>query len=152
MVHQKLRGTYEGWRSTITPSLPYRSGQNSQEVSGQSLVASIFLSLGFGSFITMVLYLFRPDIVNYLTKSMGTVMPTNLVSFIFYIVTLALLVPFVEEFICRGVILNRLNLKYRTSTAIFLSSLVFAILHFDIRILGTFVFGSADPNHCSCNQ
>jgi membrane protease YdiL (CAAX protease family) len=47
--------------------------------------------------------------------------------------------PIVEEFLFRGIILNRLSIKWNVKTGIILSSLLFAILHFDI--IGGFIFG-----------
>lgn len=49
--------------------------------------------------------------------------------------------PIVEELIFRGVILSRLKLKFSVVPAIFVSAIIFGIVHFDINILGRFFFG-----------
>lgn len=58
-----------------------------------------------------------------------------------YIIFGITLAPIVEELIFRGVILNRLKIKFRIIPAIFISSIVFGIVHFDINILGRLIFG-----------
>lgn len=66
----------------------------------------------------------------------GNKVPSNM--YIIFAITLA---PIVEELIFRGVILNRLKIKFRIIPAIFISSIVFGIVHFDINILGRLIFG-----------
>ena len=47
--------------------------------------------------------------------------------------------PIVEELLVRGVILNRLAVKWGLTVSIILSSLLFGILHLDL--IGSFIFG-----------
>ena len=47
--------------------------------------------------------------------------------------------PIVEELLFRGVILNRLAVKWGLTVSIILSSLLFGILHLDL--IGSFIFG-----------
>lgn len=47
--------------------------------------------------------------------------------------------PIVEELLVRGVILNRLTVKWGLTVSIILSSLLFGILHLDL--IGSFIFG-----------
>ncbi|MBI4200377.1 MAG: CPBP family intramembrane metalloprotease [Chloroflexi bacterium] len=49
--------------------------------------------------------------------------------------------PVIEEFVFRGILLTRWSLKWGTTSGIFVSSLVFALLHADL--LGSFAFGVA---------
>lgn len=50
-----------------------------------------------------------------------------------------LIAPVVEEFLFRGVILQRLAVKWGTTAGVLISSAIFGLLHSDI--LGAFVFG-----------
>jgi membrane protease YdiL (CAAX protease family) len=52
-----------------------------------------------------------------------------------------ILVPITEEIIFRGLILRRLISKYNARTAIWLSSLIFALFHFDKSFIGSFFHG-----------
>lgn len=47
--------------------------------------------------------------------------------------------PIVEELVCRGIILNRLKVKWGVRKALIVSSVIFGIVHFDFG--GAFVFG-----------
>ncbi|MBE6161887.1 MAG: CPBP family intramembrane metalloprotease [Firmicutes bacterium] len=58
--------------------------------------------------------------------------------YIIYGITLA---PIVEELIFRGVILNRLKIRFGIILAIFVSAILFGIAHFDINIIGRLIFG-----------
>jgi len=49
--------------------------------------------------------------------------------------------PVVEEFICRGLLLTRWSLKWDIPRAVFLSSLVFGLLHCDSRAIHCFFHG-----------
>ncbi|MEY8416921.1 type II CAAX endopeptidase family protein [Tissierella praeacuta] len=62
--------------------------------------------------------------------------PSNI--FIIFGITLA---PIVEEFIFRGVIMSRLKIRLGIIPAIFISSIIFGIVHFDFNIFGRLFFG-----------
>jgi len=65
---------------------------------------------------------------------------TSLVIYNLLIVLVGVIVaPIVEEFLFRGVILQRLALKWGVTGGVLISSFIFGILHNDI--LGAFVFG-----------
>lgn len=53
--------------------------------------------------------------------------------------TIVLIVPVVEEFFVRGILLTRWSIKWGTPMAILMSSLLFGIIHTDI--IGAFFFG-----------
>lgn len=52
-----------------------------------------------------------------------------------------LITPLIEEFMFRGVILHRLNLRWGVHPAIIISSVVFGLLHFEIKMIGAICFG-----------
>lgn len=57
-------------------------------------------------------------------------------------IRLCIIAPITEEFLTRGYLLNRLKEKYSTITAIVISSLFFAVLHFNFfNTLYSFLFG-----------
>lgn len=58
-----------------------------------------------------------------------------------YITFAITLAPIVEELIFRGVILNRLKIRFGIVPAIFVSAIIFALVHFDLNILGRLIFG-----------
>jgi len=53
-------------------------------------------------------------------------------------IDLVLIVPIVEEFFLRGILLTRWSIKWNTAKAILVSSLIFGILHDDV--IGSFFF------------
>lgn len=58
--------------------------------------------------------------------------------FILFGITLA---PIIEELVFRGVVMNRLKIKFGIIPAIFVSAIVFGIVHFDLNVLGRLFFG-----------
>lgn len=70
----------------------------------------------------------------------GDMSETKLPSYLFIIfgITLA---PIIEEFIFRGVIMSRLKIKFGIIPAIFVNAIIFAVMHFDLNIIGRLFFG-----------
>jgi CAAX amino terminal protease family. len=63
-------------------------------------------------------------------------------NFILEIVSIALLTPILEEIIFRGIVLKRLSKMMKLPIAIFLQSLIFAIVHFDpVQSVCSFILG-----------
>jgi len=60
-------------------------------------------------------------------------------SLLFQLVMLLVMAPVLEEIVFRGYFLHRFAAKWNTRTAIWVSSILFALLHFDI--VGSLVFG-----------
>ncbi|QHI73021.1 CPBP family intramembrane glutamic endopeptidase [Aminipila terrae] len=58
-----------------------------------------------------------------------------------YVIFGITLAPVVEELIFRGVILNRLKLKFSSISSVFVSAIIFGIVHMDLNILGRIIFG-----------
>lgn len=54
-------------------------------------------------------------------------------------ISVAVITPFVEEFLFRGIIFDKMRNRWSIATAAIVSSLIFGVLH--VYILGSFVFG-----------
>lgn len=64
---------------------------------------------------------------------------TTFLQYLLIFVMISFLGPLVEEIIFRGVLIERFGLKYGYTKAVFISSILFGILHVDI--IGAFLFG-----------
>lgn len=64
---------------------------------------------------------------------------SSIIQYILIFVLVSVLVPVVEELIFRGILVERLGLKYGYKRAVIISSLIFGVFHADI--IGAFVFG-----------
>lgn len=65
----------------------------------------------------------------------------SLYSTIIYAIGASFIGPVAEEFMFRGVILNRLKMKMGIKKAIILSSILFGMIHFELGIISAVVFG-----------
>lgn len=61
---------------------------------------------------------------------------------VMHFISAVILVPIIEEIVFRGLILRRLRYKYGLRYSIMVSSLLFALIHFDKNFLGMFFFGA----------
>jgi uncharacterized protein len=66
--------------------------------------------------------------------------PTSLFEQVLYFLVSVVVAPITEEFIFRGIILNRWREKWNTKTALIASSLLFGILH-NVGFFGASMFG-----------
>lgn len=64
---------------------------------------------------------------------------TTFLQYLLIFVVISVLAPLVEEIIFRGVLIERLGLKYGYTKAVFISSFLFGVLHADV--VGAFLFG-----------
>ncbi|WP_085828976.1 CPBP family intramembrane glutamic endopeptidase [Clostridium massiliodielmoense] len=71
-----------------------------------------------------------------LIENSGTIYDT-----VYEFILVVILAPIVEELIFRGVILNRLKMRWGVGPAIILSSIFFAVLHMNLAVIGAFLFG-----------
>ena len=74
------------------------------------------------------------DIIN--QKRFST--PLEMVLFIFSVIVLA---PLLEEFLCRGIMLQKWGIKWGIKVGVITSSLFFALLHFRYDIITLFLLG-----------
>ncbi|KGN03127.1 CAAX protease [Clostridium novyi A str. 4570] len=69
-------------------------------------------------------------------ENSGTIYDT-----IYEFILVVILAPIAEELIFRGVILNRLKMRWGVGPAIIISSILFGVLHINLAIIGAFLFG-----------
>ena len=90
----------------------------------------VYFGISIASFLNMIIFYFFP------TK------PNNNISFYLLVVSSSIVGPIYEEILFRYCFYNRLKEKYSKSRSIFLSSLVFALIHLKpIKIIYAFVLG-----------
>lgn len=65
----------------------------------------------------------------------------SLMDKIYNIISAVILAPIVEELIFRGVMFNRIKMKWGVTKAIIISSVLFGILHMNLAIAGAVLFG-----------
>ncbi|MCY6371170.1 CPBP family intramembrane glutamic endopeptidase [Clostridium ganghwense] len=97
-------------------------------------------SISFVVLVVSLAYMISPEFFN---KLLAEVSEDNntFSSEIFTFIAAVFLAPIVEEFIFRGIILNRLRMTRSTGTAIIISSILFGLMHGELAFLGAFVFG-----------
>lgn len=64
---------------------------------------------------------------------------TTIVQYLLIFVMVSVIAPVIEEVVFRGVLVERLGLKYGYTSAVIISSIIFGVLHADV--IGAFVFG-----------
>ncbi|WP_392486545.1 CPBP family intramembrane glutamic endopeptidase [Haloimpatiens sp. FM7315] len=105
------------------------------------IIVNIVLSLGFILCLCFIIHSINPQRVDKLLNEDSAGDINSVYLFVVNFIGGTLLAPFVEEFIVRGVILNRLKIRWKVKTSILVSSFLFGIMHTDIAFLGAFVFG-----------
>ncbi|OJF91371.1 CPBP family intramembrane glutamic endopeptidase [Alkalibacterium sp. 20] len=114
-------------------------------VSKKMLLFSSLLTIGklilYFSFAGLVLRIFitRPEISSFALSFMVDASPTE--SSTWLIISAVILAPITEEFIFRGLILNKWAEKSSNTRALIISSLLFGVLHFGSFIIPQFIGG-----------
>ena len=103
------------------------------------LISNIILSMAFG-FLTYYALTLLPDFNLYPGYEIEETAGVTLAYFITFI-DVVLLTPLSEEFIFRGIILNRFNKRLPLIIAIILSSLIFGFMHGSTGLISAFIFG-----------
>lgn len=117
-----------------------RSTLNSKDIVFSILIN---ITLTIGLFITVIyglLYIWpsgMEELVSELNQADTSSLYTNIVNAI----SASFIAPFVEEFMFRGVILNRLKIKIGVKKAVMLSSILFGMIHYQLGIVSAVVFG-----------
>lgn len=106
-----------------------------------SILINITFTFGIlGAAAYAVLYIWPSGMKGFLNElnQPGT---NSLYSTIVYAIGASFIGPIAEEFIFRGVILNRLKMKMGIKKAIILSSILFGMIHLELGIISAAVFG-----------
>lgn len=111
--------------------------QPTPELLGLTLTLIIF-SLGSFWLTCFILAPVFPGYVEWLLQD-EALFPGDTFLFILTAIYISLIGPIVEEFIFRGLLLNRLATKFNVMVGIFITNIIFAVFHTDI--LGAFMFG-----------
>lgn len=105
------------------------------------LIMNITFSLSLVCLSVFLAYMINPEFCNRLLSEVNKDNSTTVYSVIFNAITVSFLAPFVEEFIFRGVILNRLKKRWGMTASIIVSSIAFGLIHMELAFFGAFVFG-----------
>ena len=69
-------------------------------------------------------------VLEFLQQPVETITTLPVLQFIIQIISLCILTPIWEEVFFRGVVFRRLSLRYKTTTAAVVSSIIFGLMHF----------------------
>lgn len=104
------------------------------------VMISILLSMGLIIVFSNILTIIAPSAIKELLgDDTLNAIPHSLLYKVLESINVIIIGPIVEELVCRGIIFNRLKVKWGITKALILSSLIFSIVHFDFG--GAFVFG-----------
>lgn len=117
-----------------------RSTLNSKDIICSILIN---ITLTIGLFIT-VIYVVRyisPSLINEILNETNESDTGTLYSTIVNAIGASFIGPIAEEFMFRGVILNRLRMKMGIKKAIILSSILFGMIHYSLGVVSAVIFG-----------
>lgn len=103
------------------------------------VIVNITLSLGFLLVTICIIYNINPNLIQKLLNEANS--SNTVTSIIFESIGAVIIGPIIEEFMFRGVILNRLKIKKSINFSIITSSILFGLMHFELSILGATFFG-----------
>jgi len=102
-------------------------------------ISFFMLSIGIVWLNSVVISFFSPDLVEFFLADDDLLAKGRPIVSFFLAIYIALLAPLGEELVFRGLLLNRISYKLGRAYGIGLSSLLFAIFHFDV--IGSFMTG-----------
>ncbi len=105
------------------------------------LIMNIAFSLSLVCLLVFLAYVINPEYCNKLLSEVNKDSSNTFSSVIFNAIGASFLAPFVEEFIFRGVILNRLKKRWGITASIIVSSIAFGLIHMELAFFGAFIFG-----------
>lgn len=104
------------------------------------VIINIIFSIGASLTLLYIAYKINPEFFNTLLSD--SEMDNNTFSSLIYnFIAATFFAPIVEELMCRGVLLHRLSIRWKVSTAIIVSSILFGLMHVELAIVGAAVFG-----------
>jgi membrane protease YdiL (CAAX protease family) len=105
------------------------------------MLVNAVLSLGFIMCIAFAAYKINPDLMTELLNDSSKGTNGSFISIVYSCIAASFIAPIIEEIMFRGVILGRLKKRWKTVPAIIVSSLIFALLHYQVAFFGAFFFG-----------
>ncbi|MGL5540918.1 MAG: lysostaphin resistance A-like protein [Erysipelotrichaceae bacterium] len=107
-----------------------------------AVTSNVVLAISISSILTWITYQISPSFTIMQTNSMNeTYLFANLSEYLLLFLNVAILVPFVEELVFRGVLFGRTWTKHPLTFAIIVSSLIFGASHGFYSIPSAFLFG-----------
>ncbi|KNF08257.1 putative metal-dependent membrane protease [Gottschalkia purinilytica] len=105
------------------------------------LSSNMILSMGFSFVILYLVFLLAPNSIEGLLNDQSFYDEKSLSSIMFASISGTFIAPIIEEFMFRGVMLNRLSIRWSVASSIIASSILFGILHNSLGAIGAIVFG-----------
>ena len=106
-----------------------------------SFLINVGLTVGILATVCYIAAHLCPSAMNSLLNEVNETEASTVYSTIVYTVSAALVAPVAEEFMFRGIILNRLKIKFGVKKAVIISSILFGLIHSNLGILSAVVFG-----------
>lgn len=106
-----------------------------------SFLINVGLTVGILGTVCYIAAHLCPSAMNSLLNEVNETEASTVYSTIVYTVSAALVAPVAEEFMFRGIILNRLKIKFGVKKAVIISSILFGLIHSNLGILSAVVFG-----------
>lgn len=104
------------------------------------LLFNILFAIGFGEILGYIVYQIAPGFLkDYITDEMEFEKTSSMLSAVCLYLNVCIVAPIVEEIMFRGIIFNRLMIRWGLKVGIYTSSVVFAIPHFEM--VHAFIFG-----------
>lgn len=118
----------------------YKIKANYKEMS-YVLILNIVLSLASVLLVSFIIFKLNPGLLKELMEEEPVATNAGRVAFVCDTLNCIFIAPLLEELIFRGVILNRLKLKWSATSAVIVTSILFGSLHAGLFIVGATFFG-----------
>ena len=106
------------------------------------IVLMPLLGIGCAEFLGYIIYQNDPELFKKLVnETLSSYKTSSNLSAVCLYLNVSLIGPIVEEIMFRGIILNRLSKRWGYNVGIIVSSLLFAIQHLEMAIIGAFLWG-----------
>ncbi|NMM65018.1 CPBP family intramembrane metalloprotease [Clostridium sp. P21] len=106
-----------------------------------SIIINITITIGSVIIAVYALKSISPSFMKGLLEELNKNDLNSLYSIIINGIAASFIAPIVEEFVFRGVILNRLKMKIGIKRSVIISSILFGMIHYELGILSAIIFG-----------
>ena len=104
------------------------------------VIVLLLFSLGAGLLLHRVLLSFAPNLLEFFLEEESQVSSLPIIYKCLETINIIVVAPITEEFIFRGVLLHRFATKWNIAIAIWISSIIFGLLH-TLNLVGASLFG-----------